>query len=306
MPYLDDLAVFAKVVERKSFSAAAREFETTKSAISKQVGRLERQLGAKLLNRSTRRLSLTEIGALVHEHSTRIGEEVQQIESLVAGLQSKPKGILRLTTSVAFGNLHLVGWLPEFTKRHPEVEVQVHLNDRSVDLVEEGFDVAVRLTSAPPEHAVARRLAPIRYAVCASPAYLRKAGTPKTLEALGAFNCLRFDQSDSASHWRFVKAGAQLKVKVTGNLTANTSEALRVAALEGGGLAVLPTYAVSDDLHSGKLRRVLTSYEVLGNFGDAIYAVYLPNRFLAPKVRAFVDFLIEKLGDEPYWECKIN
>ena len=119
---------------------------------------------------------------------------------------------------------------------------------------------------------------------------------------MSAFNCLRFDPSDKAAHWRFIKGGAQRKVKVTGNLTANTSESLRAAALAGGGIAVLPIYAVGEDLRSGKLRRLLSSYEAQGNFGDAVYAVYLPNRFLAPKVRALVDFLIEKLGDEPYWE----
>ncbi len=301
MPYLDDLAVFAKVVDRNSFSAVARELETTKSSISKQIGRLERRLDAKLLNRSTRRLSLTEIGALVYDHCTRIADEAQQIEALVAGLQSKPKGVLRITTSVAFGNLHLVGWLPEFTKRHPEVEVRVHLNDRTMDLVEEGFDVAVRLTSSPPALAVARRLGVLPYVVCASPSYLRKAGTPKEPAALSKFNCLRFDQSDRHAHWHFSKDGTRLSVKVTGNMTTNTSESLRAATLAGGGVALLPTYAVAEDLHSGKLRRLLSSYQVEGSFGDAVYAVYLPNRFLAPKVRAFIDFLVEKIG-EPDWE----
>ena len=302
MPYLDDLAVFAKVVERKSFTAVARDFDTTKSAISKQIGRLEQRLGAKLLNRSTRRLGLTEIGALVHDHCTRIAEEAQQIDALVAGLQSKPTGVLRVTASVAFGNLHLVGWLPEFCKRHPDLEVRVHLNDRVIDLVEEGFDVSVRLTSTPPEHSIAKRLGPLNYAVCASPAYLKKAGTPKTPAALSGFNCLRFDQREEVARWHFVKDGSSQKVKVAGNLTANSSESLRAAALAGGGIAVLPLYAVSEDLRTGRLKRVLSSYQVLSPFGDAVYAVYLHNRFQTPKVRAFIDFLVEKFGEDARWD----
>jgi len=198
--------------------------------------------------------------------------------------------------------LHLVGWLPEFTKRHPEVEVRVHLYDRTVDLVEEGFDVAVRLTASPPAQSVARRLGALPYVVCASPSYLRKAGTPKEPSALNAFNCLRFDQSERHAHWHFIKNGTRVSVKVNGNMTTNTSESLRAAALAGGGIALLPTYAVADDLRSGKLRRVLASYQVEGSFGDEVYAVYLPHRFLAPKVRALVDFLMEKMSEQSEWD----
>ena len=304
MASLDDLSVFTRVVERQSFSAVARDFKSTKSAISKQVSRLERRLGAKLLNRSTRRLSLTEIGALVFDHSTRIADEVEAIEAVVAGLQSTPRGTLRITASVPFGQRHVVRWLPEFCARYPELDVRAHLNDRYIDLVEEGFDAAIRLTSSPPPSAVARKLAPIRYVLCASKAYVKKAGTPKSPAALKDHNCIVFDRNESDAQWRFIKGGEQTKIKARGTLSVNSSDAIREAVLQGHGIALLPTYVVGDDLRSGKLLPLLKSYEAIGGFGDSVYAVYLPSRFQTPKVRAFVDFMMEKFGDEPYWDRK--
>lgn len=302
MASLDDLSVFARVVERQSFSAVAREVKSTKSAVSKQVSRLERRLGAKLLNRSTRRLSLTEIGARVFDHSQRIAGEIEAIEAAVAGLQSTPRGTLRLTASVPFGQRHVMRWLPEFCARYPELDVRLHLNDRYVDLVEEGFDAAIRLTSTPPPTAVARKLAPIRYALCASAAYLKRAGTPRSPAALKDHNCIVFDRYETDAQWRFAKGGEQVKVRVRGTLSVNSSDAIREATLRGHGVALLPTHIVGDDLRSGKLKPLLKGYEAMGGFGDSVYAVYLPSRFQTPKVRAFVEFMLEKFGDEPYWD----
>lgn len=302
MNYLDDLVVFVRVVDAKSFSAAARQMVSTKSAVSKRVTKLEQTLGTKLLNRTTRKLSLTDVGAAVYAHSAKIVEETLAIESTVAGLQATPTGILRVSTSVAFGNLHLTGLLPEFLKRHPELTVMLGLNDRYVDIAEEGFDVVIRLTSSPGQNMIARRLAPINYVACASPQYLETHEALESPADLQHHNCLTYGYLAPKSAWDFFHSGEWQSVKIKGNLVVNSSESLRAAVLQGCGIALLPTFVVGEDLRKGDLRKVLEEYSPTGSFGTELYAVYLPNRFLAPKVRAFIDYLIEKLNPIPSWD----
>ncbi|WP_077037093.1 LysR family transcriptional regulator, partial [Pelomonas sp. KK5] len=286
MGRLEDLHAFARVVDARSFSAAARVLGTTKSAISKQVVRLETQLGTRLLHRTTRSVSPTAEGRGVYERALRLLEDAQLLADEVEGGQA-PRGVLRLSTSTAFGNLQFTALMGEFCARHPQLQVVLGLNDRYVDLAEEGFDVVLRLTSRPAEGLVARRLAPIRYAVCASPAYLRAHGRPKTVEALAEHRCLLFGYLQAPDRWQFRHAAKgqekseERSVPVRGalrfesGLTVNSSESLRVAALAGMGIAVLPTYAVGEDLRAGRLKALLPGWQPLGGNAEAdtLYAV---------------------------------
>jgi len=295
------MAVFAYVAEAKNFSAAARTLGITKSATSKQVSRLEQALGARLLNRTTRSLSLTEVGAQVYEHCARIVAESEAALLAAQRLAAEPRGTLKISASVAFGKQHIAPLMPEFLARYPEIQVQLVLADRFVDMAEEGFDLVVRLTENPGLNLVARRIAPIRYVVCAAPDYLKRMGTPETPQELTRHNCLFYANETFQNLWRFEGAGGQTAVKVAGNFQVNSSEAIREALLDGLGISLAPTFTVGADLRCGALRAVLTDYRPQGGFGSSIYAVYLPNRQLAPKVRALVDFLVEHFG-----RCRIG
>jgi DNA-binding transcriptional LysR family regulator len=298
--HLPELLVFVKVVELKSFSEAARATGSTKSTVSKQVRRLEEALGAKLLNRTTRHLGLTEAGELAYQHGARIVEESSALRSSVDGLQASPRGHLRVSTSVAFGNLHLSRLIAQFLDAYPNISVSLTLSDRYVDLVDEGFDVAVRLTSKPIDTMVARRLATIDYVVCAAPAYLRTHPPIVVPDDLGRHNCMINGTSRDAV-WRFVREGTQSEVRVTGRYTVNSSESLRAAVLEGAGIALLPTFAIADDLRLGRLETVLPTFSIEGTFGNSVYAVFLPNRFVAPKMRVFIDFLMAQFSGSGDW-----
>lgn len=300
---LNELAAFVAVVDAGSFSGAAKGLGVNKAAVSKQIARLETSLNARLLNRSTRRLSVTEIGQEVYWHATRIAEETQIIESTIAGRQLKPAGVLRVSTSTVFGNLHIAGMLPEFMARYPEVRVVLNLNDNYVDIAEERLDVVLRLTSELNLlSVVARRLAELRYVLAASPEYLRRHGCPDSLEALKAHRCMTLRPGGNAERWTFMHAGKEVSIKVNSVLAINSSESLRACVLNGGGIAVLPTYTIGPDIKAGKAVSLLPDSPPTGVFGTHLYAVYLENRFLTPKVRVFIDFLMEKIGEKPYWD----
>lgn len=305
MDKLIGMAVFAKVVEAKSFSAAAGRLGISKSAASKQVSKLERQLSARLLNRTTRRLSLTEVGAAFYEHCARMLAEAEAAELAVSRLYAEPRGVLRVTAPAAFGHLHVAPAIPDFIGRYPEVAVQIVMNDRAVDLSEEGFDIAIRMTQEQAPNVVARRLAPVRWAVCAASAYLKGHDAPRAPQDLVRHNCLFYSLGglEFSAEWRFTSDAGEAAVRVAGNFTVNNSEALREAVLKGLGIALLPTFTVGNDLREKRLQPLLPGYRALGTFGSDVYAVYLPTRFLSPKVRAFVDFFVERFGPEPYWDA---
>ncbi|MES2188431.1 MAG: LysR family transcriptional regulator [Pseudomonadota bacterium] len=309
---LEDLFTFARVVDARSFSGAARVLGTTKSAVSKQVNRLEAHLGTRLLHRTTRSVGPTEEGRGVYERALRLIDDAQALEAEVAGRRAGPSGVLRLSTSTSFGNLQFTALVGEFCARHPQLQVVLGLNDRYVDLAEEGFDVVLRLTGNPGPGLVARRLAAMRYVLCASPAYLQAHGTPAEVGALQGHRCLGFGYLHAPEQWRFRHAasGATASVEVGGalrfesGLTVNSSESLRIAALAGMGIAILPTYAIGPDLHDGRLVALLDGWLPVGGLADAdtLYAVYLPSRYPSPKVRALIDFMLEKMGEVPPWD----
>lgn len=311
MGRLEDLQAFARVVDARGFSGAARLLGTTKSAVSKQVVRLEDQLGSRLLYRTTRSVSPTAEGRAVYDRALRLLDEALALETELAGRGDEPRGVLRLSVSTAFGNLQFTALMAEFCARHPQIDVVLGLNDRYVDLAEEGFDVVLRLTHKPSDGLVARRLAAIRFVLCASPAYLSANGEPQTVADIAGHRCLRFGYLQSPDRWRFrhtvqgeVEVETRGSLRFESGLTANSSESLRVAALAGMGLAVLPTYAIGADLRARRLQAVLPGWQPIGGLADAdtLYAVYLPSRHPAPKVRALIDFMLEKMGDVPPWD----
>ena len=299
MQNLSGMAVFARVAEAKSFSEAARRLGLSKSAVSKQVAQLERSLQARLLNRTTRRLSLTEVGAAFYEHCARMLAEAEAAELAVSRLYAAPRGVLRVTSPAAFGHVQIAPGIPDLIARHPELEVQIVMNDRAVELAEEGFDVAIRVTDRLPPNVVARKLMTVRWLTCAAPGYLQQHGIPRVPQDLKSHNCLFYSFLESSIEWRFRSRQGAEKVRVAGNFTANNSEAIREAALKGLGVALLPTFLVTPDLEAGRLTQVLANYEIEGTVANDIYALYLPTRYVSPKVRAFVDFFVERFGAEP-------
>lgn len=296
---LNDMVTFARVVEAKSFSKAASELSASKSSISKSIAKLERSLKARLLNRSTRGLSLTEVGAVFYEHCRRVGDEAEEAVAAVTRLHSEPRGVLKVTAPVAFGTLHIAPALPDFLSRYPDLSVDMVITDRLVDLVEEGYDVAVRITTDPGQNLVARKLAPIRRVACATPGYFRRRGVPKTPQDLRKHNCLHYTPFSAQGEWHFKGPHGDVSVPVTGDLRINDDEALSQAVLGGLGVALLPTFIIGPDLHAGRLQAVLTDHVPLERHA---YAVYLSGLHSPPKVRAFVEFLLAKFGPEPLWD----
>ena len=299
MEDLERMAIFARVVEAKGFSEAARRLGMSKSLVSKQVARLEKNIGARLLHRTTRSMSLTEAGAVFYEHCARILEEQEQARQAVGRLHSAPRGQLRISASVAFGTLHIAPALPAFLAKHPEVRIDMEIADRFVDLADEGFDVAIRIAAQPGPNLVARRLAPVNRKIVATPGYFRKHGTPRTPADLKRHNCLTYTHSVPEGVWRLRGPSGSIDARVSGNLHLNDDEALTAAVLGGLGIALLPTFLVGRDLQAGRLLAVLSDYVPPEQH---IHAVWLPNRHLPAKVRAFVDFLRERLSPEPYWD----
>lgn len=301
MEHFGDIAVFVRVVEAGSFTAAADKLGLSQSAVSKCVNRLEERMGTRLLNRSTRKLSLTEAGAALHTHGLRALNEMEEAELEVARLQTEPRGLLRVNAPMSFGVLHIAPAVEEFLQRYPALTLDLQLNDRLVELVEEGFDCAVRIKALGDSTLVAKKLAPCRQVVCASPEYLKQHGTPRSPEELSKHRCLVYTYRAKPFEWEFAgPEGKRTRVTVSGRLHSNSGLANREAALRGCGVLIQPMFYVGDDLRAKRLVPLLTDYTPLPEIN--VYAVYPERRNLSPKVRAFVDFLHARFGDAPYWE----
>lgn len=300
MDSLTDIAVFVQVVDASSFTAAADKLGLSKSVISKYVTRLEDRLGARLLHRTTRRLSLTEVGRAFYERSRRGLQEIDEAEAEVSRLQGEPRGTLRLNAPMSFGILHIAPALPELLSRYPDLSVDMNLDDRKVDVIEEGFDVSVRISDLPDSSLVARRLGPCRHAVVAAPAYLERYGTPRTPEDLQDHKVLTYRYQESAQDWHFLSPdGKPVSVAVKGSIQMNNSLAIREVVLGGIGITRTPTFVVGRDIQEGRLLPLLVDYQTLE---VSIYLVYPQRRHLSPKVRAFVELMAERISDTPYWD----
>jgi DNA-binding transcriptional LysR family regulator len=289
---VDDLtlvAVFVRVVELRSFSAAARALGTTTSAVSKRIARLEDRLGVRLLSRTTRRLSLTEAGSALFVRGSRILAELEAAELEVGRHGDRPHGTLRVNGPVVFGERHVAPLLPEFLSRHPEVQVDLSLSDRYVDVVEEGWDAVIRIGRPVDSGLIARRLGTARLVVCAAPSYLARHGVPEEPADLLAHNCLRYTMAQGRSEWNFRTAdGGVRALAVSGNLRCDHGGAMHAAVREGLGIAMLPTFIVDDDLRSGALVELLRDHVA----SDVVINLVWPaGRHTQPKVKAFADFL---------------
>jgi DNA-binding transcriptional LysR family regulator len=284
-----------RTVREGSFSAAARALELTPSAVSKQIGRLEDRLTVRLFNRTTRRLSLTEEGAAFYERAGRILADLEDAAEAVSSLKTVPRGRLRVTMPTAFGVIHLLPALPDFLARHPEMTLEIDLNDRFVNMIEEGFDLALRIGDMEDSSLIGRRLAANRRVLAAAPGYLAGRAALERPEDLAAHNCLIYTYRPQRHDWHLVDAAGQERVvTVTGNLETNNPMMLRAAALSGLGITLLPLWIIGPDIKAGRLRHVLPDYQWPDS---AIHAVYPPGRHLSAKVRSFVDFLVEQFAE---------
>jgi DNA-binding transcriptional LysR family regulator len=297
---LTGLEIFVKVASSGSLSAAARAMGLSQTMVTKHVAALEARLGVKLFHRTTRRLSITEAGRNYLEVSERILAEIEAADASVAADRIEPRGLLRLNAPMAFGTRQIAPLLAEFTALNPRVTIELGLNDRLVDLAEEGWDLAIRIGNLRNSSLIARRIAPCRVVVCAAPSYLKARGTPQTVSSLAEHNCLGYTLSQtSVDRWVF-GVRAEVNVQVSGNLRANNGEALRTAAIAGQGIIYQPTFIVADELRAGTLVALNLDQPTV-EFGG-IYAVFLPDRHPPAKVRGFVDFIATSFAPDPPWD----
>ena len=303
MNSLNAIRLFTAAVDAGSFSEVGRRLAMAPSSVSRQVAALEDSVGAQLIHRTTRKLSLTEAGRLYFERVSRILAELDEASAAVSHLEESPRGVLHINGPTAFGVRHIAPALPDFLDRFPEVRVELTLTDNFVDLLEVGADIAVRVGELEDSSLIARRLAPNRRILCASPGYLARAGTPECPEDLGAHNCLIYTRHHGNVNWNLGGPDGVVEVRVGGNLRTNNTEAVHAAALGGLGIALLPSWLVGQEVQAGRLVAVLAGYRASpGALDTGIHALYPANRHLSTKVRAFVDFLVERYGPRPYWE----
>jgi DNA-binding transcriptional LysR family regulator len=293
---LNDILVFARVVQTGSFTAAARALQMPKSTVSRKITDLERRLGVRLLQRTTRTLSLTDEGRTYNEYCARIVDEIDEADLAVGRLSAIPRGPLRVTTPLNFGFMGAI--LADFAKKNPEVTLEVVSTDRIVNLVEERFDVAVRAAALADSTLVARALGKIRRVLIASPAYLKQRGRPRQPADLAEHDCLAFGGGASPEVWRLEKGATALDVTVKARLIINDFDALLEAARAGIGIAMLPIFRCIDELRAGRLEHLLKDW---CSPQSVIHAVYPTARHLSPKVKAFVEHLQERFTPPP-WE----
>jgi DNA-binding transcriptional LysR family regulator len=292
-----EMEVFARAVELGGFSPAARELKMTPSAVSKLISRMEARLGARLINRSTRKLTLTAEGQLFHERTLRVLADLDEAESAVAA-NSNPRGRVRINSNVAFGLHHLLPLVPKFSALYPKVILDIVLSDTVVDLMDARTDIAIRVGPMRASQLMARKLGESASAVVASPAYLARHGVPKTPHDLAAHNCIGFNFSRHCDKWPFVEAGERVSLLVHGDVTSGDGETSRHLALVGQGLTRLARFHLGDDLASGRLVPVLEAY----NPGDVeeVHAVYVGHGGQLPsRVRALIDFLVAEVDLHP-------
>ncbi len=298
MDRLTSLTVFARVVDSGGFSAAARRLNMSTTMVSNHVQSLEDRLGVRLLNRTTRKVSLTEVGKTYYERCTRILADLEEADLAANALQSMPRGTLRLYTST-----HIVQFIApvvaEFLALFPEVSVELSMGERMIDLVEEGIDLAIRTTPPPDSSLIVRRLTPWRHILCCAPAYLQTHDAPRRPEDLARHNCLRYSFYPFGDEWHFTGPdGAPAAVRVRGNLLSSSAETLRRVALNAQGLFLAPSFFAAEDLQAGRLVPILDGYTPVE---FAINAIYPHRHYLSAKVRSFIDLAAESFLEHRKW-----
>ncbi|WP_374655817.1 LysR family transcriptional regulator [Dongia sp.] len=304
MPHTEDLAIFARVVELGSLSAAGRDLRLSPAVVSNRIARLEGDLNARLLNRTTRRVNPTEEGAAFYQHCLSILNELEQVENLLSQRTDEPRGPIKVSLPVAFGRRYVAPHMGAFLARYPQMQVRLQLTDRFSDLIQERIDLAIRVGVLEDSSAIVRNLATDRRVIVAAPAYLEARGTPQTPEDLLEHNCLllRFPGSKQYRWTLNTPDGPQL-LRVAGNMDSDNSEVLLDWCLAGHGLALKSVWEIVDYLNEGQLKIVLSGYPPVS---DAIHALYPHGAHVPTRVRAFIDFLVEIFGPKPVWERELK
>jgi DNA-binding transcriptional LysR family regulator len=300
MDRFENMNTFIRVVESGTISAAADKLGVAKSAISRRLKELEEHLGVELFHRTTRSMNLTDTGRAFYHQSVRIMQDVLEAELATSQAHGTLQGSLKIALPSTFGIMHMGPAINEFLRQHPQVEFDLDFNDREVDLIQEGFDLAIRIANLPDSSLIARRLAPIRNVMCASPGYLEEMGMPRTPQELVDHRCLVYSLLSDYEHWVLTDSdGTETRTRIHPYLKASTGEFLRDAAVEGMGIIIVPSFIAYREIERGALVQVLEEYTA-----PAInaYAIYPQTRHLSQRVRAFVDFLVERFAGTPYWD----
>ena len=304
MPDTEDLAIFVRVVELGSLSAAGRDMRLSAAVVSNRIARLEKSVGTRLLNRTTRHVSLTEDGSRYYEHCVVILNELEQAESSLDAITAEPRGPIKVTVPTVFGRLHIAPHIPRFLERHPQMQVRLHMTDMLVDLIQERIDLAIRIAELTDSTAIVRKLASNRRLIVASPDYLKRCGTPRVPEDLLDHNCLLLRFPGSKQYrWTLHGPDGPMTLRVSGTMDSNSGEALRDWCLAGHGLALKSLWEIVDDLNEGRLVPVLTDFPPPSH---GIYALYPHSQHAPPRVRVFIDFLAEVFGSKPSWEKRLK
>lgn len=304
MARLEDMETFIRVVEAGSISGAAERMGIAKSAVSRRLSDLESRLGVQLFRRTTRRLDLTDSGRGFYERCQRILSDVDEAEEAVSQAHGTLRGRLRVAVPLSFGLLHMGPAICDFMRDHPELEVDLDMNDRQVDLIAEGFDLALRIADLEDSSLIARQLALINTVVCASPDYLARQGSPQTPEQLAEHDCLVYSNNPEPTLWRYRDPQGEAKsVRVQARLLASNGDFLHQAAVAGQGIGLQPTFIVHKSIEEGRLVQILTDYSWPS---VNAYAVYPQTRHLSRRVRVFVDFLTERFSGTPYWDVHLK
>lgn len=298
MGNFDDLEIFARVVSAGSMSAAGRELGLSPAVVSKRMRRLEDRLGSRLMQRTTRQIALTEAGQGFYERVVEILAGIEEAEAFVSRRSATAHGTLKVSAPTSFGRMHIAPHLREFMRANPDLAINLVLSDEFVDIVGEGYDVAIRIAELADSSLVARKIAPVRRVLCASPDYLADHGAPASLADLENHNCLTHLSGEA---WKLEGPGGPVSFRPNGALMTNSSEVVREAILAGIGIGLRSTWDVGPELASGRLVQVLPEYE--GSRKIAVYAIYPSRQFLPVKVRLFIDYLAELYGPEPYWDA---
>jgi DNA-binding transcriptional LysR family regulator len=294
MDQLTAMKVFRNVAELGSFAEASRQLKLSPAAVSKNISELEAHLGVQLFNRTTRRLSRTEAGSRYYEHIVRILDEMQEAEASLGSMQDTPRGRLRVTAPLTLTLMLLSAAVPKFLERYPDLSLDLRLDDRRINLVEEGFDVAIRVSGHLADSSlIARKLINLQYVVCCAPAYVERFGPPATPHALQQHNCVQFTLSDRVDEWEFRKGEELVRVPVAGRYRVTSSLAVRDALLAGFGVSLVPRIYVADQLDRGDLTTLLDDWSATET---TVYALYPSKKHVSAKVKAFLDFVAEQLS----------
>jgi DNA-binding transcriptional LysR family regulator len=294
---VDYLKLFCRVAATHNISMAGEELGLSPAVASVHLNKLEDSLGVRLIHRTTRKVSLTEEGIALLPHAENVLAGVEEARASVGAGSSSPKGTLRVAAPASFGRMHLLPSLNGFFGKYPDLHLDLKLSDTIIDLVEGGFDIAIRNSALKDSSLIARKLAPDNRVLCASPEYLAKYGEPKTPHDLLEHNCISLM---GLENWSFQKGKEQINIKINGNFRTDNGEAVRDACINGLGITINSKWSAYQELKSGRLVQILAPYPLVSS--TAIWAVYPSSRLLAPKVRAFIDYFSEQFGDSPYWE----